>query len=87
MEAPITPTLSGMDDLTNDELLAEAIADETLNVLTRLDGEARGEFLQAFMPLAVQHRGAATAELLRPDRTDAESLSGRPAVTGAALQR
>ena len=41
-----------MDDLTDDELLAEAIADVAIDVLTRL---------------AVEHGGAAIAEMLRLD--------------------
>jgi hypothetical protein len=57
----------GKGDLTDDELLAEAIANVAIDVLTRLDGDARGEFLQAFMRLAVEHGGAAIAEMLRLD--------------------
>jgi hypothetical protein len=55
------------DDLTNDELPAEAIADVALDVLMLLDGEARGEFLAGFQRLVLEHGGAETAELLRPD--------------------
>ena len=49
------------------ELLAEAIADVALDVLTQLEGEARPEFLAGFQRLILEHGGAEAAELLRPD--------------------
>lgn len=56
-----------MDDLTGDDLLAEAIADVALDMLTRLDGAARREFLAGFLRLVLKHGGAETDELLRLD--------------------
>jgi len=50
----------GMDELTGDELLADAIGYVALNVLDRLagDADARRAFLECFVRLATTHGGA-----------------------------
>jgi hypothetical protein len=56
-----------MGNLADDEPLAEAIADVALDLLTRLEREARRPLLASFEWLVLRHGRTEAAELLKPD--------------------